>query len=454
METQRTGQDQSASANGANGHLHSMGLNWRQVWLLYCREARAALRERSIVTNSILIPLLLYPFILWVMFTGIMFVEGQTEKFISRVYVREWPTNQLTLKAYLERQTDIRLIDVKNAPVDIEKAIRNGTLEAAIDIMPPKENNRHFAGNFEVHVLYDKSKDRSASALARIERSLDQYRGQWLQREARHRGITPDQWQIFSVSTRNVASDKQMGAFIAGMILPMMFVIMVAIGCLYPAIDCTAGERERHTWETLMSTAANRINIVVAKYLYVTSFGGLAGLLNIAAITVTMKPLFSPLLAKTGENLNFSIPLTAIPIIMIAGILLAGFVAAGMMIFASFASTFKEGQAMVTPFYLLVLLPAMFLQMPGIQFTPVLACIPVVNVTLMVRTAITGQFHWISILVSLGVSILIIMICIRLAAYILRFEDVVSGSFSGGFSRFFKQRVLTRKQPHLTEESN
>jgi len=431
-----------------------MGLNWRQVWLLYCREARAALRERSIVTNSILIPLLLYPFILWVMFTGIMFVEGQTEKFISRVYVREWPTNQLTLKAYLERQTDIRLIDVKNAPVDIEKAIRNGTLEAAIDIMPPKENNRHFAGNFEVHVLYDKSKDRSASALARIERSLDQYRGQWLQREARHRGITPDQWQIFSVSTRNVASDKQMGAFIAGMILPMMFVIMVAIGCLYPAIDCTAGERERHTWETLMSTAANRINIVVAKYLYVTSFGGLAGLLNIAAITVTMKPLFSPLLAKTGENLNFSIPLTAIPIIMIAGILLAGFVAAGMMIFASFASTFKEGQAMVTPFYLLVLLPAMFLQMPGIQFTPVLACIPVVNVTLMVRTAITGQFHWISILVSLGVSILIIMICIRLAAYILRFEDVVSGSFSGGFSRFFKQRVLTRKQPHLTEESN
>lgn len=454
METQRTALDQSAPSKGAKGRFHFRELNWSQVRLLYWREARAALRERFIITNSILIPLLLYPFILWVMFTGIMFVEGQTEKFVSRVYVRQWPANQISLKTHLERQTDIRLIDAKDAPADLEMAIRNGTLEAVVDVMPPKKANRVFAGNFEVHVLYDKSKDRSASALQRIISSLNQYRGQWLQREARHRGITPNQWQVFSVSTRNIASAKQMGAVIAGMVLPMMFVIMVAIGCLYPAIDCTAGERERHTWETLMSTAANRINIVVAKYLYVTSFGGLAGLLNIAAITITMKPLFSPLLAKTGENLNFTIPLSAIPIIVTAGILLAGFVAAGMMIFASFASTFKEGQAMVTPFYLLVLLPAMFLQMPDIQFTPLLACIPIVNVTLMIRTVIAGQFHWMSILVSMGVSVLIIAICIRLAAYILQFEDVVSGSFSGGFTRFFKQRVLSRRQPHQPEGAN
>jgi sodium transport system permease protein len=241
-----------------------------------------------------------------------------------------------------------------------------------------------------------------------------------------------------------------MGAFLAGMMLPMLFVIMVSIGCFYPAVDCIAGERERHTWETLMSTRANRLNIAVAKYLYVTSFGGLAGLLNIVAVTLTMKPLLGSIMEKAGENLTFAIPFTALPIIVIGGALLAAFVAAGMMIFASFASTFKEGQAMATPFYLLVLLPSLFLQMPGVQLTPSLACVPVVNVTLMIRAAIQGNYPWSSIIITGFASLILIALCLRVAAWIMQFEDVVFGSFSGGITQFLKKRVLSRSTSRTT----
>ena len=47
---------------------------------------------------------------------------------------------------------------------------------------------------------------------------------------------------------------------------------LVAVGCFYPAIDSTAGERERSTWETLMTVSASRGSIIAAKYLYVASF--------------------------------------------------------------------------------------------------------------------------------------------------------------------------------------
>ena len=36
-------------------------MNWNDVWILYRRELRSALRERAIVVNSILMPLFLYP---------------------------------------------------------------------------------------------------------------------------------------------------------------------------------------------------------------------------------------------------------------------------------------------------------------------------------------------------------------------------------------------------------
>jgi hypothetical protein len=47
---------------------------------------------------------------------------------------------------------------------------------------------------------------------------------------------------------------------------------------------------------------------------------------------------------------------------------------------------------MVSPFYLATFLPVMFLQSPGIEFTPVLALIPVVNVAMVFREAIAGIY--------------------------------------------------------------
>ena len=97
-----------------------------------------------------------------------------------------------------------------------------------------------------------------------------------------------------------------MGAFILGLIAPVMFVVMVAVGCFYPAVDCIAGERERNTWETLMSTSASRLSVVTAKYLYVASMGGLAGILNLLAIVVTLRPVLAPLMARAGQHASIT----------------------------------------------------------------------------------------------------------------------------------------------------
>ena len=64
----------------------------RDVWLWYVMEIRSALRERNIVVNSLLLPLLLYPAMLWLMLSGFSFVQGQTEGLTSRVLVAGEPT--------------------------------------------------------------------------------------------------------------------------------------------------------------------------------------------------------------------------------------------------------------------------------------------------------------------------------------------------------------------------
>jgi len=50
---------------------------------------------------------------------------------------------------------------------------------------------------------------------------------------------------------------------------------------MFPALDATAGERERSTWETMLSTATHKINVIIAKYAYVVTLSAMAGMLII-----------------------------------------------------------------------------------------------------------------------------------------------------------------------------
>lgn len=411
------------------------------IRVLYLREIRSALRERTIVVNSLLIPVLLYPFILWAAFTGLTFVQGQTEGYRSRIMVTEWPPHHAALRREIEKDARFQVVP-RTDRATAERQLADGDLDAVAVFAAAASDTPGLPDNFQLRIAYNKSKERSAAALDRLTTVVGRYREAWLEREASALGVTPAAWRVFTLESRNVASKKQMGAFLLGLMLPLFFVIMVAVGCFYPAIDATAGERERNTWETLMTISASRGSIVTAKYLHVLTFGCVAGLLNLAAMTLSMKPILGPLMAKGGETLEFSMPLGALPVMAVAAVLLAGFIAAGMMVFAAFARTFKEGQSMITPFYLLIMVPVMFLQVPGLEFSFALAAIPVIDLTMVVREAVAGTFHWPQIGVTFCVSVAAVAALLWLATFIVRFEDVMIGSYGGRLSTFVRERVL------------
>ncbi|MDP1572179.1 MAG: ABC transporter permease subunit [Vicinamibacterales bacterium] len=399
---------------------------------LYRFEVRSALRERSIVINSILLPILLYPGLMWLMFTGISFVRGQTDDMASRIVV----SGPLEAHAPLDRalRQDRRFQIVDPAGEDAA-ALRAGALDARLELSVHPV--AALPGNLQALVVYDGSHERSSAARQRLVEVLEQYRDLQIRTETLARGVAARDWAGFLVEGRNVASERDMGGFLLGLMLPLMFVVMVAVGCFYPAIDTTAGERERGTWETLMTTSASRTSIVVAKYLYVATFGCVAGLLNVAAMALTMRTIVGQL-AGGAVALDFSVRPEALPVLAAGAVLLSAFIAAGMMVFASFARTFREGQSMITPFYLLVLLPTVFLSSRGTAFSPALAAIPVVNVALVIRDALSGVFQWPLIGITVAVTLAAIAGLLRLAAAIVAAEAVVAGSYSGTLATFVR----------------
>jgi sodium transport system permease protein len=192
--------------------------------------------------------------------------------------------------------------------------------------------------------------------------------------------------------------------------------------------------------------AAPRGNVAAAKYLYVATFGAAGGLLNLLALALSLRWILTPLAGSegAGELAAGGIPLSALPIIGVGTALLGLFVAAGMLVFAIFARNFKEGQSMITPFYLLIILPAVFLQSPDLEFTPLLAAVPVANVVLLIREAIMGHVP----LMQAGIALASMGACVALAVtfaqWVMRREEVLLGAATGGLGGFLKRQFQAR----------
>ena len=406
-----------------------------QTWALYRMELRSALRERTIVMTSVLMPIVLYPAMLWVMFTGITFVRGQTDDLTSRIVVTGLPAAHAQLERELRAAPRVA---IEAAPADGDAAVwlRDGRLDAVLQCSADTATGP----GLRARIVYDGSRERSTAARDRLQRLLDTYRNRWLREQTAARGVTPAEWAGFAIDMTNTATSEQMGTLVLGMMVPLFFVIMVAVGCFYPAVDATAGERERGTWETLLTMAPPREALVIAKYLSVVTFGCLAGVLNVAGMLLTVRGVLGPLMGS-DERVVFTMPLGAVPVVALGALLLAGFVAAGMMLFAAFARTFREGQSMVTPFYMLILLPTMTLGNRGLVFTPTLALVPVVNVAMMVREAFAGVFHAPQMAITVAASLATIVLLARVAAIVTTREDVLLGSYAGTLASFLRERA-------------
>jgi sodium transport system permease protein len=412
-------------------------LNWNDVRVLYFREIRSALRDRTIVSNSVLVPIFLYPLLIWLVFTGITFVSGQNDELKSRIMLRNLPPAHEMLRKAFETDKSM-VLSISPDPAD---DVRRGRLDALVEFLPT-EASSGIPSNFETRITYDESRDQSNQAKTRAEQKISRYRDGFLEQQAAKLGVSRQQFQNFWVDDDNVSSNRQVGVFM--IILPVFFIIMLAVGAMHPAIDSTAGEREHSTWETMMATATSRTNILVAKYLYVATMSFVAAFLNLFAMMASMGTVLAPIFEPGRGSSSLRIPLESAPVILMGAALLALFVAAGMMILASFARTYKEGQSMVSPFYIALIMPVMFLQTPGIAFTPRIALIPVANVMMMMREAIQGVYHWPLIGITVAVECAFVLIALRIAIAILKHEDFVMGSYNGSFTRFTKERLFRR----------
>ncbi|MDA0834705.1 MAG: ABC transporter permease subunit [Planctomycetota bacterium] len=174
-------------------------------------------------------------------------------------------------------------------------------------------------------------------------------------------------------------------------LVPMILILMTMTGAVYPAIDLTAGERERGTLEAVMATPASHFSLLFSKYIAVLVVAMLTASMNVASMTVT---LFSSGLVRVlfGDS---GLPLLVVLEIFGLILLFAMFFSAVLLVVTSFARSFKEAQAYLIPLMLISIAPGIMSLMPDLKLTGGMAVVPLVNCILLARDLLsqTAQLY-------------------------------------------------------------
>ena len=226
-------------------------------------------------------------------------------------------------------------------------------------------------------------------------------------------------------------------AFPLASLVPLILVLMTITGAVYPAIDLTAGERERGTLETLMAAPLPRVGILVAKFIAVLTVAIFTALLNLIGMFVTIW-VFQLDQQFGGGIFDFRVMVQ----IFLLLILFGAFFSALLLAVTSFAKSFKEAQVYLIPIIILSLAPGLMAMAPGISLDGVNAVVPMVNILLLARDVINNEVILVPSFVAVISTLVYTYLAICLAARIFG-SDSILYSGDGSLVEMFQRPTRT-----------
>lgn len=404
-------------------------MTWKNVKLVLHREVRDQLRDRRTLFMIAVLPLLLYPLLGMSMFQVLQFVSEHATRvqllgadqlpatpplleggrFAASLFGEPGKSQLLEVTvAEAKGEPGPSTSDREGAAASVEQrarlAVQSGECEAVV-YFPPDFAERLQAFRESLaqreaeppakdlavpspEIFFNTAKEKSQITHSRVTLILDRWREEIGRQNLASSHLPESTAKPFKLAEHDVAAEGgHRDAAVWSKLLPFLLLIWALTGAFYPAIDLCAGEKERGTLETLLSSPAERSEIVWGKLLTVMSFSVVSAVLNLISMGLTGSFVVGMLTKEIGPP-----PLLTPLWLLIALLPMSALFSALCLALAAFARSSKEGQYYLMPL-MLVAMPLVILPMaPGVELTLGNSLIPVTGVVLLLRAMLEGNY--------------------------------------------------------------
>ncbi len=444
----------------------------RVLRLLLKKELRDVFRDRKAIIMLVLVPLLIYPLIFFGSFAVMTMIQSSMEDGKYDVIVDVDDGGALmkqiaiynTDKASKDKDSSNKDSEEQIEAVHFDKFLENNDYELANN---SAETKRKLVESIlqdeaaDVYVSCEKDEDGRITYITRyvssitdsnyaeiiVKEILDDLSDNEMKQSIEDAGLDADAiTHPFGIERKNIASNEQSAGSVLGMILPFMLVVSLLMGTMYPAIDTTAGEKERGTLETLLTLPIRNHEMILAKFLTVALMGIISALLNVISmgfmIFYLVKLVQSEAASSLGFDLksfNFASFLPASLVTILAIMAFSLFISAVTMCIAALAKSYKEANNYITPLTLIVMLTGYIGFIPNIELDNRMAMIPVANICLLVKNLLLFKADLGPTAIVLLTNVIYAGLAIMLLSKIYDSESILFDEGRGGLQLFEKR---------------
>lgn len=401
-------------------------MNAKHVWIVFKKEVKDIIRDKKAILTSILVPMILIPLLN-------MLVGGSVEKLnkdinenVTMALSQDSNTDEireLVKDQIIKDYPNISLVDVDD-PI---KAINESKVRVVIDFDKDYQDKLKEGKPFEIKLIYDKSQTKSEGSLGIIWDAIEDFNRKTVEKRLESYGIDKGILTPAVIEESNIANEEKTSGSILSMFLPLLIVILMASGGIAAATDLVAGEKERNTFEPLLTTKPKRSSLLVGKYLTVTLFSFITVIATIVGVFLGYAINPSSLTMGSGADISgFSIPPLALLLVIIISITL-GMTFSGIQIaLSTYSKSFKEAQTYLSFLMIGAMIPgyATILMQPN-EIPVYMFVIPVLNTISAFKIVLGYNINYAHLILALGSSIVYVAISLSIASTLFKKEKVL-----------------------------
>ena len=401
-------------------------MSWRTIGTVYAKELRDTLRDRRTLISMIVVPTLFMPALILGMGKVASVVVAKAKEEVPRIMV----IGGADSPGVIRELRDSGKFKVEKASADWKALISDKKVRAAAEI-PLGFDAALRLGSAPAVTLYDYQGElKSGFAVGQLRDFFAGLRDRATTRLLAERGLPATVARPFEVKQVNVAPPEKVGGNLLGGIVPYFIIFLCLIGAMYPAMDLTAGEKERGTMETLLCCPAARTDIVIGKFLMVLTgslFAVLSSLVSLAATLLLVASSLPPAGAGAGAHGSGMPSISPLGILGVLAMIVPVAILFSAILFSVslVAKSLKEAQSYLTPMTFAVIVPVAIGVLPGIDLNLKLAFVPILNISLICKEMLSGVWHWGYIGVIFGSTALYASIALALCVRMFRSENVI-----------------------------
>ena len=388
-------------------------------WTVFRKELLDAFRDRRMVIVAFVVMPLAVPLILAGM--SALGAREQVEKLEATldlpVIGAEHAPN---LAAWLASHN----LRISAPPADADTAIRNQESEVVLRIDESFGADWRAGQPARLELIFDSSRPiQSGATINRVRNLLEAYDREVGTLRLVARGVHPAVASPLQITARDVATPESRFD-LAQQLLPYLLLLLAFIGGMQLAIDSTAGERERHSLEPLLTTPASREAIISGKILATAAF-------TLLSVVITLFAYRLAFAMMPGEQIDLSleVPLPALArlFVVILPIVLLG--ATLLTALAAFARSYREAQGYLPLLIFLPMIPTLFLMVAPVKTQPWMLAVPFLSqnqlILRILRAEPISATEWV---ISLASAFLLVGIAWFVAARLYHREELAASS--------------------------